>query len=102
MEHHIRYFDIISSITAESFYVLDIRKKQFCYIKPDDLFLCGHSVEDVLKSGYDFYSKIIYPDDLSLWSDMDKAIWRYLKNDEEKWDNIDYFSCTFRLQHSCS
>jgi DNA-binding CsgD family transcriptional regulator len=102
MKHHIRYFDIISSIAAESFYVLDIRKKQFCYVKPDGLFLCGYSVEDALKSGYDFYSKIIYPEDLSLCDDMGKVIWRYLKNDEEKRDHINYFSCTFRLQRKFS
>jgi hypothetical protein len=82
--------------------VLDTQRKQFCYIKPDDLFLCGFSVEDALRLGYDFYSKIIYPEDLSLWADMDKVIWRYLKNDEEKRDNIDYFSCIFRLQRKFS
>jgi hypothetical protein len=36
-----RYFDMFFSIATESFYVLDIPQKQFCYVKPDDLFLCG-------------------------------------------------------------
>lgn len=35
---------VFSSIITDSFYVLDIVQKQFIYIKPDDLFLCGHSV----------------------------------------------------------
>ncbi|MDR0749342.1 MAG: LuxR family transcriptional regulator, partial [Tannerellaceae bacterium] len=90
MEHHIRGLDVFSSITAESFYVLDIQSKQFCYVKPDDLFLCGFSVEDALKSGYDFYSKIIYPDDLPLWEDIRKAVSRYLKNHKEKRDEFNY------------
>lgn len=93
----IQYFDMLSSITTESLYVLDIPQKQFCYVKPDDLFLCGFSTEEALKEGYDFYSKIVYPEDLSLWTDMRKAVLRRLKNFEKIRDEIDYFSCTFRL-----
>jgi DNA-binding CsgD family transcriptional regulator len=82
--------------------VLDISQKQICYIKPDDLFLCGFSVEDAQRQGYDFYSKIVYPEDLSLWTTMRKAVLQYLKDFEEKRDDIDYFSCTFRLQRKYS
>jgi hypothetical protein len=49
-----QYFDMFSSIAAESFYVPDIPQKQFCYVKPDDLFLCGYSAGDALRLGYDF------------------------------------------------
>ncbi|MDR2919140.1 MAG: LuxR C-terminal-related transcriptional regulator [Tannerella sp.] len=93
-----RYLDIFSHIAIESFYVLDIQQKQFCHIKPDDLFLCGFSIDDALKEGYGFYSKIVYPEDLSLWTDIQNAILRYLKDFNEKQSDIDYFSCTFRLQ----
>jgi DNA-binding CsgD family transcriptional regulator len=98
----VRYFDMFASIATESFYVLDIPQKQFCYVKPDDLFLCGYSVEDAQRLGFDFYSEIVYPEDLSLWTDMRKAVLRYIKNFEEKRDGIDYFSCTFRLQRKYS
>jgi DNA-binding CsgD family transcriptional regulator len=98
----IRYFDMFSSIATESFYVLDIPQKQFCYVKSDDFFLCGYSVGDVLRQGYDFYSKIIHPEDLSLWTTMREVVLRYLNNYEEKWDETDYFSCTFRLQRKYS
>jgi DNA-binding CsgD family transcriptional regulator len=98
----VRYFDMFSSIATESFYVLDVSQKQFCYIKPDDLFLCGFSVEEALREGYDFYSRIVYPRDLALWTDMRKAVLRYLKGFEEEQDEIDYFSCTFCLQRKSS
>jgi hypothetical protein len=98
----IGYFDLFSSITTESIYVLDIPRKQFVYIKPDDLFLCGYPVEDALREGFEFYSKIVYPEDLSLWVNICKAILRYLKDFEGKRDEIDYFSCTFRLQRNYS
>jgi DNA-binding NarL/FixJ family response regulator len=98
----IRYFDLFSSITTGSLYVLDIPRKQFCCVKPDSLFLCGYSAGDALGQGYDFYSKIIHPGDLSLWTAMRKAVLRYLNDFEEKRDETDYFSCTFRLQRKHS
>jgi DNA-binding CsgD family transcriptional regulator len=98
----VRYFDMFASIATESFYVLDIPQKQFCYVKPDDLFLCGYSVEDAQRLRYDFYSKTVYPEDLSLWTNMREAVERYLKDFEEKRDETDYFSCTFRLQRKYS
>jgi DNA-binding NarL/FixJ family response regulator len=98
----IRYFDLFSSLATGSLYVLDIPRKQFCCVKPDDLFLCGYSAGDALRQGYDFYSKIIYPGDLSLWTAMHKVVLRYLNDFEEKRDETDYFSCTFRLQRKHS
>lgn len=58
---------VFSSIITDSFYVLDIVQKQFIYIKPDDLFLCGHSVKEAMELGYDFFSRVIHPEDLPLW-----------------------------------
>lgn len=97
-----QYFEQLSSIATESFYVLDVLQKTICYVKPDDLFLCGFSTEDVLRWGYGFYPKVIYSDDLSLWKDMCEFVLQYLREFEEKQDEIDYFSCTFRLQRSYS
>lgn len=94
--------DMFSSIVTESFYILDIPQKRFCYVKPDDFFLCGFSAEDALEEGYDFYSKIIYPEDLLLWTDIHEAILHYTRNSEESRDEIDYFSCAFRLQRNYS
>lgn len=93
----IQHLDIFSSIFKESLYVWDIVQKQFCYIKPDDLFLCGFSTEEALKEGSNFYSKIIYPDDLCLWTTMQNAVLSYLKDSNKKRNDIDYFSCTIRM-----
>jgi DNA-binding CsgD family transcriptional regulator len=98
----IRHFDIFSSITTESVYVLDIPQNRFCYVKLDDFFLCGYPVKDALKEGVEFYSKIVYPEDLLLWKAMYKAVLQYLKKNKEKRDKIDCFSCTFRLQRKYS
>jgi DNA-binding CsgD family transcriptional regulator len=94
----VQYLDMISSPAVESIYMLDLSRKQFCYVKSGGLFLCGCSVEDAVGQGYDFYSKIVHPDDLYEWTVMRKAVLRYLNNYEEKQDEIAYFFCTFRLQ----
>jgi DNA-binding NarL/FixJ family response regulator len=83
-------------------YVWDIPQKQFCYVKSDHLFLCGYAVEEALREGWGFYSKIVYPEDLPLWVNIRKVVWRYLKDSEGKQDEIDYFSCTFRMQRTYS
>ena len=54
----IQYCKGISSLIPDSFYVLDIVQKQFIHIKPDNLFLCGHSVKEAMELGYDFFPKI--------------------------------------------
>jgi DNA-binding NarL/FixJ family response regulator len=97
-----QYLDLISSFSIESYYVIDVRKKQFCHIQPDTLFLCGHSVGEAMGMGTDFYLKIIHPDDLPLWRNMYKAVIRYLEGFEERQNEVNYFSCTFRLQRKYS
>lgn len=93
--------DLLSSITTERFYVIDVPASRICYVRPNEFFLCDHSVEDVLKLGYDFYKKIVYPDDLPLWEKMRKAVFLYL-SDFKKQVDVDYFSCTFRLYNKYS
>ena len=93
----IQYCKLFSSIITDSFYVLDIVQKQFCYIKPDNLFLCDHSVEEAMRLGHDFYTQIIHPNDLPLWTNILKIIPQYLNDRKDKWNEIDYFSCTLRL-----
>jgi hypothetical protein len=53
------YLDILPAIAAKGFCVSDRVQKQFCYIKLDDLFLCGFSAKDILKEKFGFYSKIV-------------------------------------------
>jgi len=98
----IRNLDMFSSIITGSCYILDIRSRQFCYVQPNDLFLCGYSAEEALEWGYDFYLKTVYSKDLRLWATIHKAILQYMKENIDKWDEIDHFSCTFRLKRKYS
>ena len=98
----IRHFELFSSIVKESGYILDIKNRQFCYIQPNNLFLCDYSVEEAFSLGYDFYEKIVYGKDLHLWALMHKAILLYLNENKDYRDDIDSFFCTFRLQRKVS
>jgi DNA-binding CsgD family transcriptional regulator len=102
IENSIFWIDMLSAMATESFYIVDVAANRFCYVSQNDLFLCGHSVNDALALGDDFYKKIVYPDDWALWERMRKAVLLYLKTCGEKEEDIDYFSCTFRLQHKFS
>ena len=77
-------------------------KKQFCYVSPNATFLCGYSVEEALKSGYEFYTKIIYKDDLPYLIKIHKAILMYLGKVEERWREIDYFYHVMRFKQKYS
>jgi len=94
--------DLFSASETESLYVIDVAANGFCYVSQNDLFLCGRSVDEALLEGIDFYKKNIYKDDLHLWMKMFNAILLFLRNFEEKHDEIEYFSCTFRLQKNYS
>jgi len=97
----LHYLDMFSPVSTESFYVIDLRRRQFCYVSPRASFLCGYDAEVALELGYEFYSQIIHPKDLPLVANMHKAALRYLSNiGVAEW--IDYFSCTFRLQQNYS
>lgn len=92
--------DHLSFAIKEGLFVLDIQRKQFYFVERSDLFLCGFSAKNALKIGYEFYLKIIHPEDLSLWTDMNNAIFQYLKEVEETQTKIDSFCCTYRLQRN--
>ena len=48
-------FDAISRTTSQSLYIIDYYKKNFLYVSPNPLFLCGHTAEEVKDLGYMFY-----------------------------------------------
>lgn len=52
--------DMLASIVTESIYVIDVAANRFCYVSPNDLFLCGHSVDDTLVLWSDFYNTATY------------------------------------------
>jgi len=98
----VRFLDMTASITTESLYVINLEHRQFCYISPNASFLCGHSIEEALKLGYNLYPKIIYPKDLELAKKIYSVLLQHLNHIKDKKDEICYFSHTLRFQQKYS
>jgi DNA-binding CsgD family transcriptional regulator len=87
----------ISAISDGSIYAIDLWERCFLVVSNHDLFLSGTPPEDVLKMGYDFFRKVIFPDDLQLFIDIHRIILQRLFNPEYEYRDIDYFAFNFRL-----
>jgi len=88
--------DDFSDMMMEAVYILDFQKQCFRFVSGHDFFLCGHSREEAMSLGYEFYRKVIHPEDISLFAGMHGAILQRLQNSKEQLDLM-YFSCTFRI-----
>jgi DNA-binding CsgD family transcriptional regulator len=94
--------DVFSSVLIGSIYIIDFQKQCFRYISDHNLFLCGHSREEAMQSGYKFYSEIVHKSDFKLMIKMYRAILRYIDEYPETQENINYFSFTLRIKDSPS
>jgi DNA-binding CsgD family transcriptional regulator len=76
------YLDVIKSfarLTYESIYVIDYEKMAFEYVSENPLFLCGHSPQEVMGMGYDFYFKYVPEKDLELLHQINDAGFDFYK-----------------------
>jgi DNA-binding CsgD family transcriptional regulator len=81
------YLDVIKSfarLTYESIYVIDYEKMAFEYVSENPLFLCGHSSEEVLAMGYDFYFKYVPESDLEMLNVINDAGFDFYKKLPDK------------------
>ncbi len=65
-ENYLKVVEAFSRTSNQSIYVIDYEKKGFEYVSNNPLFLNGHSPEEVLEMGYEFYFKYVPEDDLNL------------------------------------
>jgi DNA-binding NarL/FixJ family response regulator len=87
----------VLSVCSDTGYIIDFQERRFHYVSNNDLFLCGHSSEEVMRLGYDFYTHIVHRDDLQLLAKMHSVILNspYVA---ERQENIAYFSFTVRIK----
>ncbi len=65
----------VSQLENKSIYIIDYARQDFLYVSPHPLFLCGYSSEEVKALGYDFYKKVIPPEDLFMLLNINRAGW---------------------------
>lgn len=56
-----------------SIYIIDYHKQAFEYVSDNQLFPCGHSVDEVREMGYAFYFKNVLPEDLEMLIKINKV-----------------------------
>lgn len=64
--NYIAVVDSFSRVTSKSIFLIDYQSKGFEYVSPNPLFLNGHTVDEVIEMGYEFYFKYVPPEDLEL------------------------------------
>jgi len=86
-----------ADMCVEAVYVLDFFKRGFHFVADRNFFLCGHSVNEAISMGYDFFSEVIYNKDLKLFENMHAAILNRLGGMDSP-DEINYFSFSLRIR----
>lgn len=65
-QHYLEVVKAFARLTYESIYLIDYTNLSFEYVSENPLFLCGHTAEEVLQLGYEFYFRHIPEKDLEL------------------------------------
>lgn len=63
--------------TNHSLYIIDYNRKNFLYVSPNPLFLCGHSPEEVQQKGYAFYFEVVPSDEINRLMEINEAGFRF-------------------------
>ena len=79
--------EAFSRSTYQSVYIIDYFKRNFLYVSPNPMFLCGLSPEEMKELGYRFYLEYVPEDEQSLLLDLNRAGFAFQSNipvDERK------------------
>ena len=69
--------DALSRSTNHSLYLIDYNRRDFLYVSPNPLFLCGRMPEEVRRLGYAFYFEVVPPEELQTLLDINEAGFRF-------------------------
>ena len=69
----------LARLTYKSLYIIDYNKLNFLYISSNPLFLCGESVDEVMREGYQFYYRHVPEEDLVFLQQVNQAGFNFYK-----------------------
>ncbi len=72
-EVFVRSAEAFANGTYQSVYIIDYFRKNFLYVSPNPLFLCGMSAEEVKKQGYQFYINHVPEDEVDMLLEINRA-----------------------------
>lgn len=65
--------DAMARSTNCSLYIIDYNRKDFLYVSPNQLFLCGYTPEEVRQRGYGFYFDVVPKEELRMLFEINEA-----------------------------
>ncbi|WP_406824036.1 response regulator transcription factor [Pedobacter sp. KACC 23697] len=66
LDNYLEAISAFEKLTYQSVYVIDYAEMKFEYVSSNPIFLCGHTVAEVMTLGYDFYMNNVPEKDLHL------------------------------------
>jgi DNA-binding CsgD family transcriptional regulator/PAS domain-containing protein len=98
MKQYIMALQSVSKLINLGFYIIDYHKQQFTYVSDDPLFLSGYDQDEILKLGYEFFSKVVPPDDLMMLMEMNEKGFEFFYNLPKDRRDKGYICYDFRLK----
>ena len=74
---HIAMADAMARNTNQSLYIIDYNRRNFLYVSPNPLFLCGRSPEEVQQKGYAFYFEVVPSDEINRLMEINEAGFKF-------------------------
>lgn len=72
--------DAMARSTYCSLYIIDYNRKDFLYVSPNQLFLCGYTPEEVQSKGYAFYFDVVPAEELRMLFEINEAGFGFYNN----------------------
>lgn len=69
--------EALSRNTNHSLYLIDYNRRNFLYVSPNPLFLCGYERQEVQRLGYAFYFDVVPTDEVQQLQEINEAGFRF-------------------------
>jgi len=74
LRHIMLFLEKIKDFLPQNSHIVDNYRRNFIFISRHSIFLCGYTEEEVMGMGYDFYNKILSPENLKKLAEINDAI----------------------------
>ena len=79
-DNFVRTAEAFANTTYQSVYIIDYFRKNFMYVSPNPLFLCGMSAEAVKGLGYQFYIDHVPADEVDMLLEINRAGFSFIND----------------------
>ncbi|MDE6786761.1 MAG: hypothetical protein K2J46_06970 [Muribaculaceae bacterium] len=79
-DNFVRTAEAFANTTYQSVYIIDYFRKNFLYVSPNPLFLCGMSADAVKSEGYQFYIDHVPADEVDMLLEINKAGFSFIND----------------------